>query len=220
MTEKPKRQAEEKSAVDDLGEALEPLIRAQNEARDAALKEASLRALALEEEQKQSLYELRRAKAAEELSSTAGQSVQEVKALRLAFEYLATEVRELTQTIETELNAVGYRLGLLVEINRLLASGVKTREEKQRLSQLVDEIDQLDFDQAETEELALRKRIKWLYKTLRELQIREAMYGSTAIPVHIINEIDDTREKIAKAEAELNELLRKRKDEQAGLQNN
>lgn len=182
----------------DLSSELAPLIEAQNKAREAELERIGLERERLEVEQRAALSAQRRERLVESLLSDVGQMVEKVNYLTLAVQYLSTEVSELSREIQNRLEHNQYVLSLLVEITRLRVSG----SDPGRLSELLREADRVEFDFAETEELALRKRIRTLKKTLNELKIREAAYGIGA-PVELVNEISYTEERIETATQEL-----------------
>lgn len=137
------------------------------------------------------------------------EEVQRLKALSPQVSLLITTLHDEQDGVTAKLAHINYILSLLLEASRIRLEGVQTKEEKSDLAKLIKDIQQVEFDFVKTEEVALREQIRWHRRSLNELKLQEAMYGSTP-PVYLLNQISDTEEKIASREAELAQLLAQR----------
>lgn len=130
-----------------------------------------------------------------------------VSKLAAAMNYTNSSLQELAEDLAAKLGHIDYLLSLHLEITKVRLAG--DRAELERLSSLLEEASQAQFDLVETEEVYLRRRLNLLTKNLGELQVQEAAHGLAA-PVYLINQIADTQAKIEGAKRELAALLEKR----------
>jgi hypothetical protein len=137
------------------------------------------------------------------------EEVQRLKALSPQVSLLITTLHDEQDGSSAKLSHINYILSLLLEATRIRLEGVQTKEEKENLATLIKDIQQVEFDFVKTEEVGLREQIRWHRRSLSELKIQEAMYGSTP-PVWLLNQISDAEEKITAREAELKQLLTQR----------
>jgi hypothetical protein len=196
--------------------ALGPLIAAQNAARDASTAVLAQNVVLIEEAQTQSLYQLRKAIAQETIATNSGQTILEIKALRLAMDYQTSELHEMIEMMQAAHEQFRYVLTILIEINRIRAQGINTKEQHDRLNGLIDDMAQLGFETVETEEVTLRKRLLTLNRTLNDLRLKEARYGIET-PTYVTLEIEDYEKRIERAQKELDNLLAERVKKQSPL---
>lgn len=189
--------------------ALAPLIAAQNAAKDASTAVLAQNVVLIEEAQQLSLYHLRKAVAQETIATNSGQTILEIKALRLAMDYQTSELHEMIEMMQAAHEQFRYVLTILIEINRIRAQGINNKETHERLNGLIDDMAGLDFDMVETEEITLRKRIWTLNRSLSDLRLKEARYGIET-PTYVALEIEDYEKKVEWAQQELDALLAER----------
>jgi hypothetical protein len=127
--------------------------------------------------------------------------------LAMAVSLTNSTLQELSEDLAAKLGHIDYLLSLHLEITKVRLAG--DRAEMERLSDLLEEVSQAEFDLVETEEVYLRRRLNLLTKNLGELQLQEALHGITP-PLYLINTIADTQARIEQVKADLAALLEKR----------